>query len=210
MVLQAKSTVVILLICCIVTVSCNNGKKTIPVVSVNTKIIPSAHCENVSSLISDSGIVRYRLEAKVWDMYSDDPDPYWYFPAKIHVEQFDSLHQVAGSIVADTAYNYVKKGLWRAIGNVVVKNVGGTTFETSELFWNSKAPANDSKAFYTHQKVKITNPDGTFMYGNNGFSSNQDLKPIFLFSAKGEVNVDESAGDSLQQNAVRPDSLKHP
>lgn len=168
-----------------------------------------AHTENVSTLISDSGIVRYHLEAKIWNMYSNEGDPYWHFPEKIHVEQFDSLHNVVGSIVADTAYHYEKKSLWRAIGNVVAKNVEGTTFETSELFWNEKAPPNAGDAFYTFEKVKITNPDGSFMVGNNGFRANQALKAIFLFTAKGEVNVNESA-DSIPQNPVRSDSVQHP
>jgi len=180
-----------------------------PLVSVDAKTIPMVHTENISTLISDSGIVRYRLQAKIWDMYSNTGDSYWYFPKGIHVERFDSLFHVEGSIVADTAYYYDRKELWRAVGNVVVKNTEGTTFETSELFWNQKAPSNDGKAFYTYQLVKITNADGNFMYGRNGFRANQSLNPIFLFSGKGELNVDEST-DSLQQNTISPDSLQIP
>ena len=180
-----------------------------PMVSVDAKTIPMVHSEDVSTLISDSGMVRYRLNAKIWDIYSKDGDSYWYFPEGMHVEQFDSLFHVEGSIKADTAYYFEKKGLWRAIGNVVVKNVEGTTFETSELFWNQKAHSTAGDAFYTFQPVKITNPDGNFMYGRNGFRANQSLTPIFLFSGKGELNVEEST-DSIQQNTVRPDSIYSP
>jgi len=180
-----------------------------PVVSVDVKTIPLVHTLDASTFISDSGYVRYWLDAKIWDIYSNGGDTYWHFPEGIHVERYDSLFHVEGSIVADTAYYYERKGLWRAIGNVVVKNVDGNTFETSELFWNQNAPPNDGNAFYTFQPVKITNPDGSFMIGANGFRSNQELNPPFLFSGKGEFNVDES-GDSIQQNAVRPDSMQLP
>jgi len=180
-----------------------------PLVAVDAKMIPMVHTENASTLISDSGIVRYRLDAKIWDIYSNAGDPYWYFPKGIHVERFDSLFLVEGSIKADTAYFFEKKELWRAVGNVVVKNVDGNTFETSELFWNQRALPNDGKAFYTFQKVKITSPDGSFLIGDNGFRSNQALNPPFLFSGKGELNVNEST-DSVQQNTVRSDSMSIP
>jgi len=180
-----------------------------PLVAVDAKTIPTVHTVDALSLISDSGIVRYQLKAKIWDIYSNSGDSYWYFPKGIHVERYDSLFHVEGSIVADTAYFFEKKELWRAIGNVVVKNVDGNTFETSELFWNQKAPPNAGNAFYTFQKVKITSPDGSFLIGANGFRSNQALNPPFLFSGKGELNVEESS-DSIQQNTVRPDSMQMP
>ena len=180
-----------------------------PLVSVDAQTLPTVHTTDALTLVSDSGVVRYRVGAKVWDMYSKAAEPYSYFPEGIHVEQFDSLFRADGSIIADTAYYFERKELWRAIGNVVVTRTDGTTFETHELFWNSKAPANDGNAFYTFQMVKITKPDGSFMYGQNGFRSNQALSPIVLFSGKGDILVTEST-DSIQQNTVPPDSLARP
>jgi len=183
-----------------------------PLVSVDVHAIPMIHTTEVSTLVSDSGITRLKMKAKVWDIYSTDStkrDSYWHFPKGIFVEQFDSLFHVIGSIVADTAYYFERTKLWRAVGNVVAKNIEGKTFETSELFWDQKAPANSTYAFYTHQQVKITNADGSFMYGRNGFRANQSLNPPFLFSVKGEVNVEEST-DTVSQNTNRPDSLRRP
>lgn len=34
---------------------------------------------DVSSLISDSGITRYRLKAKEWQIYGKAAEPHWYF-----------------------------------------------------------------------------------------------------------------------------------
>jgi len=182
-----------------------------PLVSVDVQAIPIVHSEDVSSLITDeSGIVRYRLGAKIWDIYSNEGDPYWHFPKKILVEQFNSLFLVEATIVADTAYYYERKELWHAIGNVVVKNIAGTTFETSELFWDVKVPPNVVNAFYTYQPVKIVEPDGNITYGRTGFKADQSLNIIRLFSMQGEFNVVEEPTDSLGQNTMRSDSLQHP
>jgi hypothetical protein len=181
-----------------------------PLVSVDAQAIPKLHTSDASTLISDeSGITRYRVEAKVWDIYSNKGDGYWYFPKGIYAEQFDSLFHVTASIVADTAYYFEKKELWRAIGNVVVKNMEGRTFETSELFWDQKVPSNVVNAFYTNQMVKIVDPDGNITYGRNGFKADQSLNTVRLYSGNAELNVSEST-DTLQQHVNRPDTLPHP
>lgn len=175
-----------------------------PVVSLDIQTIPTIHTENVSTLISDSGITRYRLEAKIWDIFSNTEEgSYWYFPEKFRVERFDSLFQEEGSIRADTAYYFEKKELWRAIGNVVVKNMEGRRFETSELFWNQKTPANEVNAFHTDKFVTITEPNGDITYGRNGFKADQSLNIIRLLAVKGEFYVEESA-DTIQQTPTQP------
>ena len=180
-----------------------------PLVPIDLQTMPIVHTDDASGLISDSGIIRYRFKAKIWDIYSKDGDEYWYFPKKIHVEQFDPLFQVVGNIEADTAYFFKRKELWRAIGNVVVKNMEGRIFETSELFWDQRVPPNTVNAFYTDQPVKIIDPDGSITYGRSGFKADQSLNIIRLFSMKGEFNIDESP-DSLRQNTMQPDSVKLP
>ncbi|MCL1933794.1 MAG: LPS export ABC transporter periplasmic protein LptC [Candidatus Azobacteroides sp.] len=180
-----------------------------PLVAIDIQAIPTVHTEDAAVLISDSGITRYRLNAKIWDMYSGEGDPYWYFPEKIHIERLDSHFQPEGSIDADTAYYFERKELWRAVGNVVVKNLEGRTFETSELFWDRKIPPNVVNAFYTYQSVKVVEPDGNITYGRSGFKADQALNIIRFFSTKGEFNIEEST-DSLQQETTRSDSIQHP
>jgi len=183
-----------------------------PLVPVDIHAIPMVHTTDASSLVSDSGRTRFRMKAAVWDIYSNDStrkDTYWHFPKRIFVEQFDSLFQVSGSIIADTAYYYEKTGLWQAIGNVVAKNSEGRTFETSELFWDSKASANSTNAFYTRKQVKITDSDGSYQYGYSGFRANQSLKSIFLFSVNGPIFFKEST-ESTGRYIKQPDSLRRP
>jgi len=207
MVLQTKSTIIFTVFFCVLTIACNPGKKNMPLVSVDVKTIPNIHSEDIVSLISDSGVLRSRLQAKIWDMYSNEGDPYWHFPEGIFVEQYDSLLQVNAHIVADTAYYYEKKELWKAIGNVVGENMEGRIFETSELFWDLSVPSNSLNVFYTDRPVKITEPDGSVSYGRNGFRADLRLNTIRLFSMQGEFNIDETAGSS-QQDVINADSLQ--
>jgi hypothetical protein len=179
------------------------------VVSVDAKAIPIVHSENVSTLISDSGITRYRLDAKVWDIFSNDPEPYWYFPETVYVERFDSLLNVEGSLRADTGYYYEKKELWRVIGNVKVVNLEGSTFETSELFWNQRAPFNSLDAIYTDKSVKITQANGNIQYGRKGFRANQTLSLVRLYAFGGEFYAEEAA-DNVPQQHIQQDSTQKP
>jgi hypothetical protein len=155
-------------------ISCTKGKETISTVSLDMEILPTMHGENISSLISDSGVTRYRLVAKVWDTFTNDTAPYQYFPEGVYLEKFDSLFQVEGYVQADTAYFYEKKDLWRLIGNVHIQNFSGEKFETSELFWNQKAPPSSGNAVYTDSLVRVERAGGMVLLGK-GMRSDQSL-----------------------------------
>jgi len=177
-----------------------------PLVSIDLQVIPWINSEGVSSLISDS-INMYNLNTNVWQMFSNNAEEYWYFPEGIHVEQFDSLFQIEGDIVADTAYYFTDKELWHAIGNVVVKNSLGRIFKTSELFWDLKVPPNTMNAFYTNRPVRIIEPDSTYIDGNEGFTADRSLIKSFFYKTKGEFIIEESP-DTSQQGIISSDSIQ--
>ena len=205
MVLQTKSAVIILTLCCLITTSCNPKNKNMPLVSVDVQAIPVVHSEDVVTFISDSNST-IRMESKIWEIYSNDSEPYHYLPEGIFVERLDSLLRVDLTIVADTAYYYEKKELWHAIGNVVVTNILGDVFETSELFWDAKVPQDKMDAFYTHQPVKILKPDSTVIYGLNGFTADPSLRVTRLYAGKADLYIDES--NDTAQNTVIQDSIQ--
>ena len=202
MVFQTKSAVIIFLLGFIFLLSCGKGKDAISMVSVDADLLPTIHGEDISSLISDSGITRYRLQAKVWDIYSNDTFPYWFFPKGIYLEQFDSLFRVQGSITADTAYFYEKDDLWRLKGNVRIQNLNGEKFETSELFWNRKAPENSVNAIYTDEMIRVDRGDVILV--SRGFRSDHYMNNYRFFGNRTEAIIVEdqpvSSVDSTQIN----------
>ena len=208
MVLQTKSTVILLSICGIIATSCNPNNKNMPLVSVDAQVMPVMRTKGSSTLISQSGSL-VRLDTEEWLMFSNDGDPYSYFPEGIHVERFDSLFQIDGYIVADTAYYFERKELWQAIENVVVKNAEGTIFKTSELFWDQKVPPNTMGAFYTHKPVNIVEPNGYVLNSKYGFTADQSLIHIRFYDGDGDLYIIET-DDTPQQNVIVPDSIQLP
>jgi LPS export ABC transporter protein LptC len=167
------------------------GKKTEMIgLTFNGDSTPVIHTENVMTLISDSGVTRYRIKARIWDIYDKAKEPYWFFPEKIYVERFDSLLAVEGSIEADTAYFYKLKHLWRLAGNVKVLNLEGETFETSELFWDQRAAM-----IYTDDSVRVQRKDEVVT--GIGFRSNQEMTRFSFYRSGVQMNIREEE-DSVQ------------
>ena len=160
----------------------------------------------VSMLISDSGITRYRIIAKDWLMYDKATEPYWYFPEGIYVEKFDTLFNTEASIKSDTAYNYVKKKLLKFIGNVKVENLEGKKFETSLLFYDQ-----DRDRIYSDQYIRIE--EGDKIITGYGFESNQDMSKYTIFNSAGTFPINEAPADSAlisspDSTAMKPELLQ--
>ncbi|MDL2223674.1 LPS export ABC transporter periplasmic protein LptC [Bacteroidales bacterium OttesenSCG-928-M11] len=201
MVLQTKNSIVFILLCCLLMFSCNkdNGVSTI---NIDADLLPSIHAEGITTFVSDSGITRYKLETEIWDMYTQANDPYWYFPEGIYLERFDSLFQVEFSLKADTAYFYEARELWHLIGNIFIQNLEGESFETEELFWDSKKPATSIDAVYTDKQVRITQPERIVV--SQGLRSNSAMNNYQLFNMESELYVKE---EKLQKDTEATDSI---
>ena len=122
----------------------------------------------VTTLISDSGVTRYRVKTEEWLMFDRKKPSYWAFEKGVYLEQFDSIFNIEASIKADTAYFYDKQQLWKLIGNVDIQNRKGERFNTELLFWNQA-----TKKVYSDKFIRIQQPDRVIT--GHGFESNQDM-----------------------------------
>ena len=190
-------------------ISCNNGDNVISTVSLDTEILPTVHSVDVSSLISDSGVTRYRLVAKVWDVFSNEAtaNPYWFFPEGIYLEKFDSLFNTEGYLKADTAYYYEKKKQWHVIGNVHIQNLEGWKFNTEELFWEENEPPTSLNAIHTKKLVTIDKNDGEGIIVSKGIKSNQSMTKYRFYGNSMEFDINEnkdtSPADSIQKPEIK-------
>jgi LPS export ABC transporter protein LptC len=150
---------------------------------------------DVIMFVSDSGVTRFKATAKEWYMFEDATEPYWYFPEKVHGEQFDSLFNVSAYFDADTAYYYNNKQLWKLISNVVAVNREGQQFETSLLFWDQK-----EEKIYSDQFIRIT--QGEFINTGVGFEANQTLTRYRIFNPQAVIPVKETDSTAVDRNAV--------
>ena len=166
--------------------SCEDETKDVVDVKFDPNTTYTMKATDVVSLISDSGVTRYRLKAKDWLVYGKAEDPYWYFPEGIYVEKFDTLFNTDASIKADTAYYYDKRGLWELVGNVEIESLQGERFETSQLFWDQK-----KEQIYSSRYIRIEQEDK--IVTGIGFESNQNMTHYKIFNSQGIFPVEEKA-----------------
>ena len=177
----------------LLTLACSGEHKEVVEVTFDPETTYTMKTTGVISLISDSGVTRYRANAKEWLVYGKAKEPYWYFPEGIYVEKFDSLFHTEASIVADTAYYYDKQGLFRFIGQVEVKSLQGEHFETEELFWNQK-----EDKVYSDRFIRIEQEDKIIT--GVGFESNQNMTRYTIRESRGVFPVDTSSpADTTKQ-----------
>ena len=154
--------------------ACSSSDKELVDINYDPETTPSMNTDSVITLISDSGITRYKLETENWQVFDKAKDPYWYFPKGIYLERFDSLFQVEATILADSAWNYTDKQLWRLKGNVDIRNMDGEMFLSDELFWDQK-----NERVYSDKYIEIKQ-DETELKGY-GFESNQEMTEYRIF-----------------------------
>jgi len=175
------STVMVFLFMC-----CSKGiNETIPSFSDRSEV-PVLRTTDVVTMISDSGITRYRITAPVWAIFDRAEEPFWDFPEGIKFERFDGDFQTDANIVSDEAIFFEHRQLWELTGNVRATNLQGEIFETEKLFWNQA-----EERIYSPEAVTITQSD-KIIHGT-GFNSNQTLSKYEITNVHGifPINEDE-------------------
>lgn len=146
--------------------------------------IARLHVTDVTTVISDSGVTRYRISSPQWDAYDRAVQPYWEFPFGIHFEKFDENLKVDANLHSKYArFNEYEK-LWELKGNVRMMNIKGELFETEHLFWNQ-----GQKRIYSDTIVKITQ-ETSIIYAI-GFESNEEMTKYLFKSTKGIFPVED-------------------
>lgn len=69
----------------------------------------------VNTLISDSGVIKYRIVTERWDVNTIKQPSRWTFERGIFLEQFDDKFHIEGYIFADTAWYYDQIKLWGSV-----------------------------------------------------------------------------------------------
>lgn len=179
--------------------SCSGRKKDLGAAITERDSLPVMDTRGVTTLVSDSGVTRYRVNTEEWLIFDRKSPSYWAFEKGIYLEKFDSLFQVEASIKADTAYHYDKERLWKLIGNVHIQNLKGEKFDTELLYWDQ-----NKHRVYSDRRVRIEQPD-QIIYAI-GFESDEQLNKYRFFKTEGVFYVDEedtASADSLQTDSIK-------
>ena len=140
--------------------------------------------DSVSTLISDSGITRYRIEAQQWIVYDKTDPPYQEFPLGVYLEQFDEDLSVKASLKADYAHYNETAQLWTLRGNVHALNRKGEQFDTPELKWNQQ-----THRVYSDTSIHITREKS--IIEGVGFESNEEMSKYTILNPTGVFPINE-------------------
>jgi hypothetical protein len=162
----------------------DNDKPTGPDIGERDSL-PTLRSVGVSTLVSDSGIIRYKLITEVWDIYDKKEPQCWAFEKGLFLERFNESFQVDAFISADTAYFYNRKRLWELRSRVLVKNLKGETFKTSLLYWDML-----SHRIYSPAYMEIVGE--TQQLSGYNFSSNEQMTDYIIHSSAGLFPLKET------------------
>ena len=178
--------------------SCSGKKKELGDAITERDSMAGSDAHGQPTLISDSGVTRYRINTEEWLVFDRKNPPYWAFEKGVYLEKFDSIFQVEASIKADTAYFFNKEELWKLMGNVHIQNLKGEQFDTELLYWDQRA-----QRIYSDEFIRIEQPDRIIT--GHGFESNQQMTVYTIRKPEGIFYVDEetAAADSLQTDPIK-------
>ena len=185
--------------------ACSGKDKKLAEAISENDTLPSMKTLGVTTLISDSGITRYKVVAEEWLIFDKKNPPYWAFEKGVYLEKFDSLLRIDASIKADTAYYHERKKMWELKGNVQILSQRGDKFQTDLLFWDEK-----KEKVYSDKYIRIEQDDKAIT--GYGFESNQALTEYEIKNTTGVFTIEDKApaprpvpADSLPDNTLKND-----
>ncbi len=173
----------------------------------------------VNTLISDSGVIKYRIITERWDVNTIKQPSRWTFERGVFLEQFDEKFHIEGYIFADTAWYYDQKKLWELRGRVRIRNNNGLVFRSEELFWDGI-----NHEFYSYKYSKVVTPEreleGTYfrsdeqmrhyvVTNSTGSFQSTDLEPEEEEQPKDKDKNKALADTAKQEKPVRQAATRH-
>lgn len=179
--------------------SCNHGKKQYTDAITCRDSIPGMTTYDIVSLVSDSGIVRYKIIAARWDIYDRLDPPKWAFEEGVYLEKFADSLTIDAIVKADTAYYFEKDELWELHGHVHIENLQDELFDTDLLFWNQK-----TERVWSEHFIRIVQKDRIIT--GFGFTSNQQFDRYTIRNTQGIFPIDDKTVNRNKDGEVIADS----
>lgn len=149
----------------------------------------------VNTLISDSGVIKYRIVTERWDVNQIKQPTRWTFIKGIFLEQFDEKFHVHAYIQADTAWYYDQKKLWELRGRVRVRNVDGMIFNSEELFWDGM-----THELYSYKFSRLVTPERTLQ--GTYFRSDERMTHYVVSNSKGSFVKSDMESEPVENDTT--------
>ena len=110
----------------------------------------------VNTLISDSGVIKYRIVTERWEVNTNRNPSRWIFDKGMLLEQFDEKFHINSYIQCDTAYYFDQQRVWKLYGRVRILTKDGLRFTSEQLTWDENKHELSSNVF-----SKLVTPERT-------------------------------------------------
>ena len=181
--ITGTTTAVMAVVVLIFLASCQEKQYNAPIIECRDSLaVMSTY--GVSTLISDSGRISYKIDAEEWLIFDRRTPPYWAFEKGVYLEKYDHDMNIEATIKCDTAYYYNEQKLWKLIGNVDIKNPNDERFFTDLMYWDQ-----ENEKIYSDAYIKIEQEDQ--ITEGIGFSSNQSMTLWEIKNTKGIYAIKE-------------------
>lgn len=182
--------------------SCDDDKKEIISGNTNPETTPTMTTRDVITLVSDSGITRYKITTPLWLMFEEASEPTWRFPEGVHLEKFNARLKPEATIDCDSATYFKNQQLWRLDGYVNIHNTLGEKFLTNQLYWNQR-----QQKIYSDSFIHIER-QGKVIEGY-GFESNERMTRYNVLRVSGIFPAEQFKTDSAQRaQRLADDSIR--
>lgn len=180
----------------------DDNKDTIPG-SADPERTPTMITTDVSTVISDSGITRYKITTPLWLVFEEAQEPKWRFPEGVHLEKFDQAFRQEATIDCDSATFFKDMQLWRLDGYVNIRNTVGEKFLTNQLFWDQRR-----QKIYSDSFIHIER-DSKIIEGY-GFESNESMTHYNVLQVSGIFPASQFKRDSVRTAAAADTMTRNP
>ena len=187
---------------------CSNDAPPVGSAVIGRDSLPVMVTYGVSKLISDSGVIKYKMIAEEWRVYDRTQPPRWDFPKGIFIQRYDEKFKVNMHITADTAWIYDQK-ICKMHGHVVLHDKAAQThLKTEELIWDMKSGdlASDTYTCLTQPNQEIEGDWFRAKVQDNHLTQ-YHVKQSKGFMPVGNVNSTPTDTVSITTDTIRVDSL---
>lgn len=179
--MNKKIYTILLSLALLALVSCENEISKIKAFDT-TEEPPALKAEGFEMLVSDSSVIRFKLQTPELVRHVNTKEPFTEFPKGVKIDKYDAAMNVTSHITAQYAKLFEADDRWEAKNNVIAVNQKGDTLKTEYLVWDNK-----KGRIYSDQFVKIIQKDQVFT--GIGFESNADFSEYRFKNLKGQIYV---------------------
>lgn len=154
----------------------------------------------VNTLISDSGVIKYRIVSERWEINQNRKPTRWIFDKGLFLEQFDQKFHLQSYIQSDTAYYYDENRIWELRGRVRILTKDGLRYRSEQLFWDE-----NMHELYSHVHSTLITPERELQ--GSYFRSDEQMTKYYVSNSKGSFEKGDFTGDNDTLRTA-PDTVK--